>query len=197
MLERAEAYAGKKPVGKSMLDGLGMGLGFAFALTCLGTVREVLGAGTFLGLPLFGPQLRTLGAVPAAARRLHLARHLAADVSLALARAKAQAGVRRQTQQAELTAGHGGHFMNESLDPHFSRRVSDQQFRAVRVPRHVLVPGLSRQVFDRLAHGRFGDVRHHRQRHSVLSARTCCWSASMPSTCASSFTSSSSRRRCS
>jgi electron transport complex protein RnfE len=31
-----------------------MGLGFAFALTCLGTVREVLGAGTFLGVPLFG-----------------------------------------------------------------------------------------------------------------------------------------------
>lgn len=55
ILERAEAYAGKQPVGKSMLDGLGMGLGFAFALTCLGTVREVLGAGTFLGVSLFGP----------------------------------------------------------------------------------------------------------------------------------------------
>ncbi len=54
ILERAEAYAGKKPVGKSMLDGLGMGLGFAFALTCLGTIREVLGAGAFLGVPLFG-----------------------------------------------------------------------------------------------------------------------------------------------
>lgn len=54
ILERAEAFAGKKPVVKSMLDGLGMGLGFAFALTCLGTVREVLGAGTFLGIPLFG-----------------------------------------------------------------------------------------------------------------------------------------------
>ena len=55
ILERAEAYAAKKPVVKSMLDGLGMGFGFAFALTCLGTVREVLGAGTFLGFPLFGP----------------------------------------------------------------------------------------------------------------------------------------------
>jgi electron transport complex protein RnfE len=55
ILERAEAYAGKKPIVKSMLDGLGMGLGFAFALSCLGTVREVLGAGTFLGVHLFGP----------------------------------------------------------------------------------------------------------------------------------------------
>jgi len=55
ILERAEAFAAKKPVVKSFLDGLGMGLGFAFALTCLGTVREVLGAGTWLGIPLFGP----------------------------------------------------------------------------------------------------------------------------------------------
>ncbi len=55
ILERAEAYAAKKPVVKSMLDGFGMGFGFAFALTCLGTVREVLGAGTWLGFPLFGP----------------------------------------------------------------------------------------------------------------------------------------------
>jgi Na+-translocating ferredoxin:NAD+ oxidoreductase subunit E len=55
ILERAEAYAAKKPVGKSFMDGLGMGFGFAFALTCLGTVREVLGAGTWLGVPLFGP----------------------------------------------------------------------------------------------------------------------------------------------
>ncbi len=53
-LERAEAYAGKQPVVKSMLDGLGMGLGFALALTCVGMVREVLGAGTFLGFPVFG-----------------------------------------------------------------------------------------------------------------------------------------------
>lgn len=53
-LERAESYAGKNPIGKSILDGLGMGLGFTFALTCLGAVREVLGAGSFLGFPLFG-----------------------------------------------------------------------------------------------------------------------------------------------
>ena len=41
--------------GTLVLDGLGMGLGFAFALSCLGTIREVLGAGTFLGFHLFGP----------------------------------------------------------------------------------------------------------------------------------------------
>jgi electron transport complex protein RnfE len=55
VLERAEAFAAKKPVIPSMMDGAGMGLGFAFGLTCLGTVREALGAGTFLGFSLFGP----------------------------------------------------------------------------------------------------------------------------------------------
>ncbi|MCX6595561.1 MAG: electron transport complex subunit E [Acidobacteria bacterium] len=55
VLERAEGFAAKKPVIPSMMDGAGMGLGFAFGLTCLGTVREVLGAGTFLGIHLFGP----------------------------------------------------------------------------------------------------------------------------------------------
>ena len=55
ILARAEAFAAKNTVGRSILDGLGNGLGFAFGLTLLGTVREVLGAGSFLGIPLFGP----------------------------------------------------------------------------------------------------------------------------------------------
>ncbi|MBI3681228.1 MAG: electron transport complex subunit E [Acidobacteria bacterium] len=55
ILGRAEAFASKNPVGKSILDGLGMGIGFFFALLCLGGVREILGAGAFLGYPLFGP----------------------------------------------------------------------------------------------------------------------------------------------
>lgn len=55
ILGRAEAFASKNPVGKSILDGFGMGIGFAIALLCLGGVREILGAGSFLGYPLFGP----------------------------------------------------------------------------------------------------------------------------------------------
>src|ERR1051326_721711 len=54
-LERAEGYAAKHTVMKAVLDGLGSGLGFGFALVCLGTIREVLGSGTFLGVHLFGP----------------------------------------------------------------------------------------------------------------------------------------------
>jgi len=45
VLGRAEAFASKNSVGSSAIDGLGMGLGFAFALTLLGGVRELLGSG--------------------------------------------------------------------------------------------------------------------------------------------------------
>lgn len=52
ILGRAEAYASKNPVLLSAVDGLGMGIGFTFALFLMGTVREVLGAGSFLGLSI-------------------------------------------------------------------------------------------------------------------------------------------------
>ncbi len=54
ILGRAEAFASKNGVVKSALDGIGMGLGFTLALCILGTVREILGNGTFLGIELFG-----------------------------------------------------------------------------------------------------------------------------------------------
>ncbi len=45
ILGRAEAFASKNPVAASLLDGLGMGIGFTAALMCMGLVREVLGTG--------------------------------------------------------------------------------------------------------------------------------------------------------
>lgn len=53
ILGRAESFASKNGVAKSALDGLGMGLGFTLALVTLGSVREILGNGTFLGIQLF------------------------------------------------------------------------------------------------------------------------------------------------
>jgi Na+-translocating ferredoxin:NAD+ oxidoreductase subunit E len=53
VLGRAEAFAAKNTVFRSALDGLGMGLGFTFALTLLGTVRELLGTGKVFGYVLF------------------------------------------------------------------------------------------------------------------------------------------------
>ena len=50
ILGRAEAFASKNNVLRSILDGLGMGLGFTLALVVIGGIREVLGAGQFLGI---------------------------------------------------------------------------------------------------------------------------------------------------
>ena len=54
ILGRAEAFAFKNGVMDSTLDGIGMGLGFTLALTVLGAVREVFGAGEIFGISLFG-----------------------------------------------------------------------------------------------------------------------------------------------
>lgn len=53
ILSRAEAFASKNTLVKSIMDALGMGIGFLFALFCLGAVREVLGSGTLFGISLF------------------------------------------------------------------------------------------------------------------------------------------------
>lgn len=49
ILGRAEAYASKNKPIASLFDGIGMGLGFTLALTVLGAIREILGAGTIFG----------------------------------------------------------------------------------------------------------------------------------------------------
>lgn len=49
---RAEMFASKNGVGKSILDALGMGVGFTIALLIIGSVREILGAGTWMGIPV-------------------------------------------------------------------------------------------------------------------------------------------------
>lgn len=54
ILGRAEAFANKNGVLKSAFDGLGMGLGFTCSLTLIASVREILGAGTFAGISVFG-----------------------------------------------------------------------------------------------------------------------------------------------
>lgn len=69
ILGRAESYAYSNPVIPSLFDGIGMGLGFTFALTCIGAVRELLGAGEIFGLALmpdsFVP-IRIFGQAPGA-----------------------------------------------------------------------------------------------------------------------------------
>ncbi|OOZ38246.1 electron transport complex subunit RsxE [Solemya pervernicosa gill symbiont] len=54
ILGRAEVYAFRNGPVKSLINGLGQGAGFTIALLCLGSVRELLGAGTLLGVQIFG-----------------------------------------------------------------------------------------------------------------------------------------------
>lgn len=69
ILGRAESYAYSNPAIPSLFDGIGMGLGFTFALTCIGLVRELLGAGEIFGfhvLPDSVEPIRIFGQAPGA-----------------------------------------------------------------------------------------------------------------------------------
>ena len=61
ILGRAEAFANKNTVFDSALDGIGMGLGFTLTLTVMGTIRELLGAGTWFGMTVFGSWFTPIG----------------------------------------------------------------------------------------------------------------------------------------
>ncbi len=52
ILGRAEAYASKNPPIPSLFDGIGMGLGFTLSITCIGLVRELIGAGQIFGFQI-------------------------------------------------------------------------------------------------------------------------------------------------
>jgi electron transport complex protein RnfE len=52
ILGRAEMFAGKNSVGRSVLDGVGMGIGFTLAMLAMAVIREVFGNGTFGGVEI-------------------------------------------------------------------------------------------------------------------------------------------------
>jgi len=59
ILGRAEAFASKNTFGRSVLDALGMGVGFTVALLWIGVVREILGSGSLFGVALFPDTFQT------------------------------------------------------------------------------------------------------------------------------------------
>lgn len=54
ILGRAEAFASKNSIFQSLLDAIGMGIGFTMALTILGSLREILGNGSIFGFSFIG-----------------------------------------------------------------------------------------------------------------------------------------------
>ena len=57
ILARAEAFASKNPPLPSIVDGIGMGLGFTFALALIATVRELLGSGSIFGVQILSEKI--------------------------------------------------------------------------------------------------------------------------------------------
>jgi len=111
ILGRAEAFASKNNVFYSLLDGISMGLGFAMALTLLGGIREILGAGAIFGFPLVAEGSATMlmfimppGAFIVLGLLIATVRSLSqvADRAKAQARAKASQVV---SQQSQVPAG--------------------------------------------------------------------------------------------
>lgn len=67
ILGRAEMFAGKNGIFESALDGIGMGLGFTLTLVIMGSIREILGSGTWCGIPIlsnFIPGMTIMTLVP-------------------------------------------------------------------------------------------------------------------------------------
>ena len=58
VLGRAEAFAYKNGIVRSIVDGFGIGVGFTISLVSIGALREVFGSGTFFGMSVFGPSFQ-------------------------------------------------------------------------------------------------------------------------------------------
>lgn len=63
ILGRAEAFASKRGVVESIMDGLGIGIGFTLSLGFLGAVREIIGGGTIFGMHIFWESFQPLAFV--------------------------------------------------------------------------------------------------------------------------------------
>lgn len=60
ILGRAEAFASKNGIFRSILDAIGMGIGFTFALVIIAALRELLGDGKLMGYMVFGPNFKPM-----------------------------------------------------------------------------------------------------------------------------------------
>ncbi|MGN0744420.1 MAG: electron transport complex subunit RsxE [Christensenellales bacterium] len=108
ILARAEAFASSNKVGDSILDGLGMGLGFTLALTLIGFIRELLGSGTIfagtLGSVSFGLSLGSAQAYSLKFFILPAGGFMTLGLLMAAVNAITDRNARRRREEAEKTA---------------------------------------------------------------------------------------------
>jgi electron transport complex protein RnfE len=98
IISRLEMFASKYPLIPSFWDGLGMGLGFLFALVAIGAFRELLGSGAIVGIPLTPAKPLLFFALPAGG-----------FFSIAILMGIFNAIERRMTPAAGRSTGGGGH----------------------------------------------------------------------------------------
>ena len=155
ILGRAEAFASKNTVGRSIMDGLGMGIGFAFALFCLGAVREILGAGSLFGAQLFHDSFQDwVVMILPSGGFFTLAGWLLLFNWLEQRKANAEPKGHARAQQG------GGVMASESLWTIFINASLVNNFVLAYFLGHLSVPRCVVQARNRDPHGRSGDVRH-------------------------------------
>ncbi|WP_448384934.1 electron transport complex subunit RsxE [Fervidobacterium sp.] len=107
IMGRAEAYASKHGVVDSLLDGLGMGVGFTLSLTLLGSIRELLGNGTIFDTEVWGKAFNMFVMIlpPGAYLTLGLLAALFAAISINRQEKAKKVAQAQQAQQAQQKAG--------------------------------------------------------------------------------------------
>ena len=125
ILARAEAFASTHKVGDSVLDGLGMGLGFTLALLLLGVIREFLGSGTFFvgsfGDAEFGV---TLGDMPDYAMSVFVM-PAGGFLTLGLVMAAINAISDRAEKKREAVHEEAGALIDEAVREHVERELAE------------------------------------------------------------------------
>ena len=125
ILARAEAFASTNKVGDSVLDGLGMGLGFTLALLLLGVIREFLGSGTFFvgsfGDAEFGV---TLGDMPDYAMSVFVM-PAGGFLTLGLVMAAINAISDRAENKREAVHEEAGALIDEAVREHVERELAE------------------------------------------------------------------------
>lgn len=106
ILGRAEAYAYSNPVLPSLFDGIGMGLGFTFALTLIGAFREILGAGE-----VFGTRIMPNGYTPISIFVMAPGAFFVLAMLTAIQNAVKIAGTKRGKDMSKIQSGCGGNCM--------------------------------------------------------------------------------------
>ena len=125
ILARAEAFASTNKVGDSVLDGLGMGLGFTLALLLLGVIREFLGSGTFFvgsfGDAEFGV---TLGDMPDYAMSVFVM-PAGGFLTLGLVMAAINAISDKAEKKREAVHEEAGALIDEAVREHVERELAE------------------------------------------------------------------------